>query len=71
MCQCIRLPEKDIETVQDFVDHYKVDPGKYKYEYHKTIELTACLCQIDLDKFFADHPQYNMVFDGDWWPNEN
>ena len=67
MCEQIRFPDFEIGTVRQFQDHFKVDAKDYGFDGNEEF-LDHCLCQIDLKKFFIDHPEHGFYYDcGDWF----
>ena len=66
MCSDIRLKDIDIETVAQFEEHFGVDANDFKYDFYEDLIKDSCLCQIDLDKFFADKKDRFEYDCGDW-----
>ena len=50
---------------QEFEDQFKVNSEDYKDEDYTQIIKDACLCQLDLEKFFSDRK--NFESDGVNW----
>ena len=71
MCEIIELENgEEIETVQEFEDQFKVNSEDYKDEDYTQIIKDACLCQLDLERFFSDRK--NFEFDGvNWFKKSN
>ena len=67
MCIVIRLKNGDeIETVSQFEDYFKVDALDYIDKSYKQIDSDYCLCCLDVNGFFAEHPQLPFEYTGDW-----
>lgn len=69
MCDSIRFKSgEDVGTVRQFQDKFNVDAKTYSYDGYDKNFLDCCLCSIDLDTFFAEHPELNFEHDaGEWW----
>lgn len=57
----INKGEKEIETPQQFKDHFGFEAQKRGL--FESIDMNACLCQIDVEKAFNEH---NITFEKDW-----
>ena len=68
MCDSIRFKSgEDVGTVRQFQDCFGVDTKLYGFDGDEKF-LDCCLCYIDLDTFFAEHPELNFDHDaGEWW----
>ena len=68
MCDLIQFKNgNDVETVRQFQDTFKVDATKYGFDGNEQL-IDQCLCNIDLEQFFKDHPEHEFYYDyGDWW----
>lgn len=72
MCDTIRFnTEADVSSVHEFQEKFQVDAMLYGWDGNKE-SLNCCMCDIDLERFFKDHPQHNFVYGtGDWWQSSN
>ena len=72
MCQVIRLNDgAEIETVAEFETYFgefiEFDILDYIATGYTTVDDDYCLCCIDLNGFFAEHPSLSFEYTGDWW----
>ena len=56
----INKGEKEIETPQEFKDHFGFEAPRE--EYYHTVDMDCCLCQVDIEKALTDH---NIPFEKD------
>lgn len=70
MCDSIRFKNgKDIESVRQFQNTFNVDAKTYAFDKNECFkDIDCCMCEVDLDRFFKDHPEHEFEYDcGDWW----
>lgn len=59
--------EADVSSIKEFQEKFKIDAMLYGWDGNKDF-LDCCMCSVDLERFFKDHPQYKFVYGtGDWW----
>ncbi len=71
MCDQIRFNNgKDVGSIRQFQEFFKVDARQYGWD--GNIEfIDCCMCAIDLEKFFKDHPDHQFYYEwGEWWEKE-
>ena len=56
----VNLGEKEIETPKEFKEHFGFEAPIA--EHYKTIDMDACLCQVDVELAFDSH---NITFKKD------
>ncbi len=68
MCRSIRFKnEPDVQTIRQFQDRFKVDAKAYGWDGDEKF-IDCCMCELDLAKFFKDHPEYEFYCEwGEWW----
>jgi len=68
MCDSIRFKNgNDVGSVRQFQDTFKVDATKYGFDGNEEF-IDCCMCEIDLEQFFKDHPEHEFYYDcGEWW----
>lgn len=68
MCDSIRFQkEPDVMSVRQFQDRFKVDAKDYGWDGEQET-IDACMCQIDLERFFKEHPEFEFYYEnGEWW----
>ena len=68
MCQKIVLPNgDDVSSVAEFEKQFKVKAEDYKHPVYSQIHRDSCLCQVDLDRFFAERSEIEYEYNGDYW----
>ncbi len=68
MCTTIRFKDgREIETVSQFEDYFKENALDWIRSFYKNIEGDQCLCCLDVNGFFAEHPELKFEYTGDWW----
>ena len=68
MCDSIRFKkEPDVGSISQFQDRFKIDARLYGWDGNKEF-IDCCMCEIDLQRFFKNHPEYEFYYDcGEWW----
>ena len=68
MCdRIIKHDGKDIGTIRQFQEEFKVDAEKYGWDGNNAF-IDCCICDIDLKAFFKDNPQLHFIYEsGEWW----
>ena len=68
MCSSIRLKNgNDVQSVRQFQVTFKVDAKKYGFNGNEDF-VDCCMCEIDLEQFFKDHPKHKFYYEyGEWW----
>jgi len=66
VCDSIRFSNGiSVLSVKEFQDTFKVDARKYGWDGNL---IDSCMCGIDIDKFFKEHPEHDFYYDyGEWW----
>ena len=62
MCNIIVINrgEKEIETPRQFLEHFSFEAPKE--DCYNSVNMDACLCQVDIEKAFTEH---NILFKTD------
>ena len=64
MCQTIRFSGgEEIETIGQFEKYFNVAAIDYSLSYYRDgiyCDKQNCLCPINLDKFFEEHPEIDV-----------
>lgn len=61
MCQTIRFSDgEEIETIGQFEKYFNVLAINYLFPDYLRFNSRSCLCPIDLDKFFKEHPEIDV-----------
>jgi len=68
MCDSIRFEkEPDVMSIRQFQERFKVDAKLYGWD-GKDEFIDCCMCEIDLKRFFNDHPEHEFYYEnGEWW----
>jgi hypothetical protein len=68
MCDAIRFKdEPEIRSIREFQDRFNADAKNYGWDGDINY-IDACMCELDLKKFFKDHPEFNFEWDcGEWF----
>ncbi len=70
MCDSIRFKtEKDVQSIREFQERFDVDATQYGWDGDEKF-IDCCMCEIDLKKFFLEHPEHDFYYDcGEWYEN--
>jgi hypothetical protein len=61
----INRGEKEIETPRQFLEHFVFEAPKE--DYYQSIDLDACLCQVNIDDALTDHSIPYKKESGDYY----